>query len=112
ADDIGDSRIFVVLSEYDRDREVAQQRHEGRRLETVVPHFHDMAQCVPVESRRQQFEETTEIRFIEFLEWRELPEEGAEAGAQFGDAGIVKPLDGIAGLAEHPAVDGVAGTLE
>src|ERR1700692_655285 len=55
---------------------------------------------------RQKLEEFSEIGFVEFLGWRELPEHGAEAVAEFEDAGIVKPLHGIAGLRQHAAVGG------
>src|SRR5580693_919996 len=57
---------------------------------------------------RQKLEEFAEIRFVEFLGRRELPEYGAEAVAEFEHAGIVKPLHGIAGLRQHAAVGGKA----
>src|SRR5579863_1363389 len=57
---------------------------------------------------RQKLEEFAEIGFVEFLGWRELPEYGAEAVAEFEHAGIVKPLHGIAGLRQHAAVGGKA----
>ena len=50
------------------------------------------------------FEEFSEIRRIEFLGRRELPEQGAEMLAELGHAGIQKAFDGIAGLGEHAAV--------
>ena len=52
-----------------------------------------MTQRVAVESLGQQFEEAAEIRFVEFLVGRELPEQGAEPVAKFGYAGVEKALD-------------------
>ena len=61
---------------------------------------------------RQQIEKAAEIGFVEFLVRRELPEQGAELAAQFGDAGVEKALDRIARLGEHAAIDRVARTFQ
>ncbi len=71
-----------------------------------------MAQRMAVVFLRQQFEKCAEIFFVEFLVRRELPEQGAELGAELGDAGIEKAIDGVAGLGQHAAIDGVARTFE
>src|SRR5262249_48606313 len=79
AGDVCDGRISVVFGKDHRHVELTQKRDERRRLETVVTDLHDVTQSVPVESLWQQFEESAEIGFVEFLVRRELPEQGAEA---------------------------------
>ena len=66
----------------------------------------------PIEFVRQQFEKAAEVGGVEFFGRRELPEQGAEMIAEFGDAGIEEALDGVARLLEHAPVDGKARTLE
>ena len=83
-----------MLGEHDRDIEFAQQRDEFRHEEAVMPHFHDVTQPQPVLFLGQQLEERAEIGCVEFLGGCELPEQGAEAIAELGDAGIQEPLDG------------------
>ena len=53
-----------------------------------MAHFDDVPQPQPVLFFGQQLEERAEIGFVEFLGRGELPEQGAEAITELGDAGI------------------------
>jgi len=101
-----------VLGEHHRRLELAQQRDEVRHAETVVAHLDHMAQRAALERTRQQLEKFSKIRLVEFLGRRELPQDRAEPVTQFQHAGIVKPLDGIAGLRQRPAIGGEARPLQ
>src|SRR5262249_4118734 len=93
AGDVGDSRISVVFGKNHRHLEFSQKRDECFGLEAVVTDLDHVAQRVPVESLRQQFEKAAEIRFVELLVWCELPEQGAEAWSQFRHARAEEAFD-------------------
>ena len=67
-----------MIGVHDRHVELAQQRHEFRRAEAVVADLDDMAQRMPAEAVRQQFEKAAEIGRVEFFGRRELPQQGAK----------------------------------
>src|SRR6478752_899638 len=60
---------------------------------------------------REQREESAKVGLIEFLEWSELPEQGAEPVAQLCHASLEEILDRLAGFGEHPAIGGEARAL-
>ena len=91
--DAAQHTIAGIDGEFDVFGSHSSQRDEGGRLEAVVPYFDDMTQRTAIEGLWQQCEEFAEVGFVEFLVRRELPEQGAEFGPQFGDTGIQKPLD-------------------
>src|SRR5690348_9975200 len=115
-DEIGghvrNARIGRVLGIDDSDRELAQERDELRGAEAVMAHFDDVAQLQAVRLRRQQLEKGAEVRRLELLERRELPEQRPEPVAELGHARADEALDRIAGLAQHPAVGREAGGLD
>src|SRR5207249_1909212 len=53
-----------------------------------------------------------EIGFVEFLVWRELPEQGAEAGAKLCYAAAEESPDGVGSLRKDGTVGGVLDGLE
>ena len=62
----------------DRNPEFARKLDESGRREGFAPRLDDMADFHAVEFLRQQFQKLSEIRFVEFLCGRELPEQGAQ----------------------------------
>src|SRR5262245_18374830 len=100
-----------MLGEDHRHVELPKQRNKSWRFEAIVSDFHHVTQRMSIERVGQQFEKAAEIRFVIFLEWREQPEEGAEAGAELCDARGQEMSDRIAGFLEHAAVYCIAGTL-
>ena len=86
--DVCDGRVRIVLCKDHGHLELAQKRNEHFGLETVVADLDHMAQRVAIECLREQFEEAAEIGLVEFLVRRELPEQGAEAGAQLRHARV------------------------
>src|SRR6185437_5201379 len=87
-------------------------RDKGRRAEAVVPDLDDMAQFPSVDLARQQFQEFAEIRFVELLRRRKLPQYRAEPVAELEHTRVVEMLDGIAGLRQHAAIGGEARALQ
>ena len=69
-------------------------------------------QRAAVDRARQQFEECAEVGLVEFLGRGELPQHRAEPVAEFEHAGIVEPLDAVAGLGQHLAVRRIARPLQ
>src|SRR6516225_5386705 len=112
AGEIGDVGIFDVIGEHDRKVELPQQRQKLRRAKAVVAHLDDMTQRTAVEFWRQQLEEAGEVGRVEFFGRRELPKQRPKPLAKLADAGIEKPLDGVARFAQHPAIDGKARALD
>src|SRR5207237_9374285 len=73
------------------------------RAKALMPHLNDVADRAAPDLLRQQFQKRREIRRVECLERRELPQEGAELAAEFGEAAAEKPLDTRPGLGEIAA---------
>src|SRR6185295_11827471 len=71
-----------------------------------------MPQALRVERFRHKLKKFAEILFVEFLCRRELPEEGAEAGTEFGDAGIQEYFYRIRSLGKNAAVRRVTRSLQ
>ena len=69
-----------------------------------MAHLDDVTQAAALVFFRKQRQKCAEIRLVEFLEWRELPEQRAEPVAELHHAGLEKVLDGIASLRQHTAV--------
>ena len=110
--EFGNVGIFDVIGVHDRHVELAQQRDEFGVAETIVANLDDVPQRLSVEFCRQQFEEAAEVGSIEFLGRRELPEQGTKSLAEFGYAGIKKPLDRVARFLEHAPVGRKTRALE
>src|SRR3984893_18956573 len=74
--------------------------------------FDDMPQSEPMKILGQQFEKAAEIRFVEFLERRELPQQGPEVIAEFQHARVEEPVDRFAGLLELAPMGDEARSLD
>ena len=77
-----------------------------------MPDLDRMLQFPSIEFFRKQIEKCSEVGFIEFFRRSELPEQGAELAAEFGDARLQKSRDRRASAAEFTPVRGVARTLQ
>ena len=104
--------MLVGIDRGDRDRVLAQERHECGAEKTFVPHLHGMSQGSAVEALRQQRQECRKIIRLESLCGRELPENRPELRFQFKQAARQEALDGRAGLGEQAAVGGEARSFE
>ncbi len=71
-----------------------------------------MAQAPAVHFPGQQREEGLEVFRLERLGRHELPDDGAELVAQFGNAAVNKPGNRVARARQHPAVGGIAARLQ
>ena len=71
---IGNVGILHVVGVNDRHAKFAQQRDEFSVAEAVVADLDDVAQLMPRELSRQQFEERAEIARLEFFGRSELPQ--------------------------------------
>src|SRR5215470_5399731 len=103
---------MTMIGVHDRHVELAQQCDELAAAKAVMADLDNMAQRLSVEFCRQQFEKAAEVGRVEFLGRGELPEQGTEAPAEFGYAGIKKALDRVARFLEHATIGGKARTLE
>ena len=63
-----------------------------------MPDLDHVLERTAIDAGRQAFEEMAEIGGVEFLRRRELPQQRAEAIAQFADAGLDEPPPRVAGV--------------
>src|SRR5262249_39528252 len=104
--------MLVGLDNDHRHRELAQQSDERRHEEARMPHLDCMMDRPTVEARRQQREKSREVRRIELLGRRHLPQHRTELGFQLEYAAREKTLDRGTGLGQHAAVGRELRTFE
>ena len=104
-----------MVGEHDGDFEPPQEGDEGGRAEAVVAHLDAVAM---IRSGRRstcagkKLEEGAEIRLVELLGRRELPEHRPELVAEFQKTLAEEAVDGFAGAHQLPPVGGEARTLQ
>src|SRR5690242_6929254 len=104
--------MLVGLDHDRRHRELAQQFDEIRRKEARVANLDGMTDRPAIERLWQEREKAGEVRRIELLGRRHLPEHRTELRLQFQHAAGEEPLYRGTGLGQHAAVGRELRTLE
>ena len=96
--------MLVGLDHDRRHRELAQQFDEIRCEEARVANLDRMTDRPAIERLRQEREKAGEVRRIELLGRRHLPEHRTELRLQFQHTAGEEPLDRGTGLGQHAPV--------